>query len=229
MSRVSDVAGEVSRVSDVADEIRGQSGAGWLYWSFVSMLARVLGVPEADGGYSEGELCNLVLDALAELLEEAQEAESGPVRRDMGDKPTDGDCGPNTGSGGPRREVALPVDRRGVPVDVGCSIYLAHNGRVRRVTGLTLFGDGRWGAGCDSGGSFMVTGNEGNVTVLTDSMPSREIYKWLDVHGCMHDGDSFVLGKFGTIGRDDLMEVADRIDEAFARRDGNGQAHRDPA
>ena len=201
----------------VAEKLKEKRGKSYTMWVFISMLARALGVPEADGGYIEPELCDVVLDALIELLESEQEPVYGHEQDDVDCKSPEDDS--ETDTAPQRREsVLLPVDKNGTPIDVDSNIYLDRDLKLRKVTRLSLFPDGKWLVLCDTGCELVIPGDDEHITVVVDPLPSQGIREWLEKYGPESKFDGFYVGKFGTIGRDELLEVADEIDRMFARR-----------
>lgn len=64
-----------------------------------------------------------------------------------------------------------PKDKYNRTIFVGCSIYLKHNNRIRKVVHITRSDGGdrdQWVIGCNSGGAFLLPMCEDNVVVLRD-------------------------------------------------------------
>lgn len=59
-----------------------------------------------------------------------------------------------------------PTDMNDREITIGCTIFLKHNGRFRKVTHLERLENGVWIVGCDAGGAFLLPQSKNNVTVV---------------------------------------------------------------
>lgn len=64
-----------------------------------------------------------------------------------------------------------PKDKYNRTIFVGCSVYLKHNNRIRKVVHITRSDGGnrdQWVIGCDSGGAFLLPRDQDNVTLIRE-------------------------------------------------------------
>lgn len=68
-----------------------------------------------------------------------------------------------------------PTDKHGNEINPGDMIHIDHNGKDRKVTGVTLFMDGKWGINCDEGGGFLFPDAMDEVSVIGRQTEDRKV------------------------------------------------------